>query len=172
MNISKQAEHATHRRTRGLDSIDLSPALVVALEHVAAGASLSGSHLTTLIADRLVLLEKGTPGLTPLGELRLKRSRRQWESPVDAIGLVLADYVERYQQDLVTRPKRADTKRWGRYLPSSAKGEARSSPEYLVEEGAGADRCTGAIMRCFLLRKGHIAAVELLEAGPDEELVR
>lgn len=27
-------------------------------------------------------------------------------------------------------------------------------------------------MRCFLLRKGHIAAVELLEAGPDEELVR
>ena len=26
-------------------------------------------------------------------------------------------------------------------------------------------------MRCFLMRKGHIAAVEFLEAGPDESLI-
>jgi hypothetical protein len=26
-------------------------------------------------------------------------------------------------------------------------------------------------MRCFLMRKGHIAAVEFLTAGPDESLI-
>ncbi len=26
-------------------------------------------------------------------------------------------------------------------------------------------------MRCFLTRKGHIAAIEFLEAGPDESLI-
>lgn len=118
---------------RDTDSIDLPPALVVALEHVAAGGGLSGSHIVKLIAHGLVLLEKRVPILTPLGELQLKRSRRQLESPMDVIGLVLAGYVERYQQDIATKPKQAKTQGSRGDLPSSSNGEPRSSREYLLE---------------------------------------
>lgn len=107
MKSPKRASRAQHRGTRADHSIELSPVLTVALEHVAAGIGSSSCHLKRLIAERLVHLENGIPALTPLGRRHLDRSKqsaKQRASPIDLFSSVLTGYVQRFQEDFATKP--------------------------------------------------------------------
>lgn len=128
MKSPKRASRAQHRGTRADHSIELSPVLTVALEHVAAGIGSSSCHLKRLIAERLVHLENGIPALTPLGRRHLDRSKqsaKQRASPIDLFSSVLTGYVQRFQEDFATKPKRLETRGRPGRVPSRPEGGPR-----------------------------------------------